>query len=153
MEQCLQVEGPASHRVYQRNGEGTADISYTLLLQGATSGEIMQRLERSTEQTPWLSAGTITGSNVLRGIIGDVPTGEWTIHFRIVGEADTGFASETTVGPIFVGDLWLLAGQSNMEGCGYLADLEEPLNGVSCFYLGDRWDIAADPLTWLKESV
>ena len=32
----------------------------------------------------------------------------------------------TTVGPVFVGDLWVLAGQSNMEGVGDLVDVTPP---------------------------
>jgi sialate O-acetylesterase len=57
------------------------------------------------------------------------------------------------VDPVFVGDLWILAGQSNMEGCGKLIDCDPPQPGISCFYMGDRWDIAQDPLCWLNESL
>ena len=57
------------------------------------------------------------------------------------------------VEPFHVGDLWVLAGQSNMEGCGKLKEVEAPEIGVSCFYMGDKWDIAQEPLCWLNESL
>ena len=46
---------------------------------------------------------------------------------------------------VYVGDLWLLAGQSNMEGAGRLRkrDREEPENpAVRALYMDDRWDSA-----------
>jgi sialate O-acetylesterase len=50
-------------------------------------------------------------------------------------------------------DLWILAGQSNMEGCGKLKDVEESAENVRCFAHGDYWETAAEPLHWLSEAV
>ena len=49
-------------------------------------------------------------------------------------------------------DLWILAGQSNMEGCGDLVDLEAPSSSVRMFAHGDFWKTAEDPLHWLLEA-
>jgi sialate O-acetylesterase len=49
-------------------------------------------------------------------------------------------------------DLWILAGQSNMEGCGNLEDLELPAPDIRAFIHGDQWRIAAEPLHWLLEA-
>jgi sialate O-acetylesterase len=57
------------------------------------------------------------------------------------------------VEPVHVGDLWILAGQSNMEGRGKLVDFEFPQKGVSCFDLSDKWVLAEEPLFWPNESV
>ena len=48
---------------------------------------------------------------------------------------------------IYVGDVWMLAGQSNMEGAGLMTDAEysyekNPDESVRAFYLDDRWDTA-----------
>ena len=38
---------------------------------------------------------------------------------------------DRSIGPVFVGDLWVLAGQSNMEGVGDLIDVDAPAPAVS----------------------
>ncbi|MCG3149284.1 MAG: hypothetical protein PCFJNLEI_02744 [Verrucomicrobiae bacterium] len=50
------------------------------------------------------------------------------------------------VNDILVGDLWICAGQSNMQGLGYLKHAEKPHSQVRAFYLDDHWAIARDPL-------
>lgn len=42
-------------------------------------------------------------------------------------------------------DIWVMAGQSNMEGCGYITRTEQDPN-VFCFTTQHRWTIAKDPL-------
>ena len=58
---------------------------------------------------------------------------------------------------IWVGDLWILAGQSNMEGSGCVteeveAETENAVDRIRCYYLDSRWDKAV-PVThepWLS---
>lgn len=49
-------------------------------------------------------------------------------------------------------DVWIMAGQSNMEGCGSLEGTLEPDERVWCYYSGGTWDIARDPLHVLHHS-
>lgn len=53
---------------------------------------------------------------------------------------------------VLVGDLWVLAGQSNMEGVGNLRDVETPLHWVHSFQSREEWAVAEEPLHWLGES-
>ncbi len=53
---------------------------------------------------------------------------------------------------VFVGDLWVLAGQSNMEGVGDLVDVETPHPLVHSFQSREEWAVAEEPLHWLGES-
>ena len=53
---------------------------------------------------------------------------------------------------VLVGDLWVLAGQSNMEGVGDLADVEAPHPLVHSFQSREQWAVAEEPLHWLGES-
>ncbi len=65
--------------------------------------------------------------------------------------------SAATLENVYVGDVWLLAGQSNMEGAG-LRRAEDvaydlhPDRSVRAYYLDDRWDAARSQLhhQWLN---
>jgi sialate O-acetylesterase len=50
-------------------------------------------------------------------------------------------------------DLWILAGQSNMEGPGRLVDVEKPASNIRSFAHGDYWKVAEEPLHWILEAV
>ena len=56
------------------------------------------------------------------------------------------------VANVFVGDLWVLAGQSNMEGVGDLVDVTPPNPRVMLLGMDGRWGIAEEPLHWLVDS-
>jgi len=76
--------------------------------------------------------------------------GPYTITFK-VGEYDT-----VTVSDVLVGDVWILAGQSNMQGAGLLKnDTSVPINTIRSFSnLSGTWDIAKNPLTqWEGEDL
>lgn len=50
---------------------------------------------------------------------------------------------------VYVGDLWILAGQSNMEGIGWLTPDDQAFAGrdtVRALYMNDEWGIAKHPL-------
>ena len=49
-------------------------------------------------------------------------------------------------------DVWILAGQSNMEGVGELATALPPTDRVWSFTSAGHWDVAAEPLHRLWES-
>jgi sialate O-acetylesterase len=74
--------------------------------------------------------------------------------YRIEAEIRLGTRrlARVVVPGILVGDLWVLAGQSNMEGVGVLQDVEAPHPLVHNFGMGGAWGIAREPLHWLPES-
>ena len=53
---------------------------------------------------------------------------------------------------MYVGDIWVLAGQSNMEGVGDLVDVTPPNPRVMLMGMDGRWGIAEEPLHWLVDS-
>src|SRR5262249_24330417 len=53
-----------------------------------------------------------------------------------------------SVGPLFVGDLWVLAGQSNMQGIGDLIEVTPPHPKVMALEMNGRWVRAREPLHW-----
>lgn len=56
-----------------------------------------------------------------------------------------------TVNDVYVGDLWLLAGQSNMEGNGVIhemQDVQSPM--IHAYYMNNTWGIATEPVGCLE---
>ena len=55
---------------------------------------------------------------------------------------------------LLVGDVWLLGGQSNMQGCGLFPKQRLPADSqVRAFYMSDRWAVAKDPVHNMWECV
>jgi len=148
MTQRITWSHPAPHQVFQRDSHNMASVEFTVQIAGVSG-----RVEVRTASTPWKGYGELEGyGGSITGKLEQLPTGEHKLYVRIVNEEEGAVIAQSELGPIFIGDLWLLAGQSNMEGCGRLIDVEPPQSGVSCFYLGDRWDLAVEPLNWPLES-
>ena len=58
-----------------------------------------------------------------------------------------------TAKDVLVGDLWVLAGQSNMEGVGDLTpEVETSSPLVHAFASREEWEVASEPLHWMGES-
>ncbi len=77
--------------------------------------------------------------------------GPYEITLRFA--ADNGKQQEIIFRDILVGDVWILGGQSNMEGVGYLKDAARPNPAVRAFYMYDRWATAKDPIHNLGQAV
>ncbi len=123
-------------------------------MNGLNNGMVMQRNENNvcdvfvTSETELKSvtySGKLSGTAELKkcgenryNIIGIPVGGPYTIH--IDGE---------NYFNVYVGDLWILAGQSNMQGLGWLTEedyTEKGDNEVRALYMQDYWDNAKEPL-------
>lgn len=147
MGEKLIIAEPQQHRVYQRNKDNAANVVLSL----AGASHLQGRVEARLSGNCWAAVGQAEQGR-FQCELGGVQVGEHRLAVRIL-DADTGAVlAEAEAGPFYVGDLWVLGGQSNMEGCGRLVDVEQPQAGVSCFYMDDRWAVAEDPLCWALES-
>jgi hypothetical protein len=61
-------------------------------------------------------------------------------------------SESVTAHRVRVGDVWLLAGQSNMQGCGNLATAPKPHPLVHAMYMDDHWGLAREPIHFLADS-
>ena len=121
--EVLPRDGLCDYRVFQRGDEDRADIDFS----GTTDFEGRGVVEASVveagqvgELIPWKESGRAQGGRFEARIEG-VPTGgPYTILLRVRDGAGI-VRDEGRADHILVGDLWILAGQSNMEGCGILA--------------------------------
>ena len=127
------LEMPAKNRVFQRNESNVAAIVFK------TDARVKARvLAGKRIIKPWhMSTGSIPG----------IPAGgPYTLEVELRGG---GVKSATG---LLVGDLWVMAGQSNMDGCAKLVDLEPPSRMVHAFYHDDAWGVAKDPLCRVLDS-
>jgi sialate O-acetylesterase len=128
--------------VYQRDVNGRAEIP--IVLDESESGTVV---EAATIMGPNVAPGTV---KFVDGKLVGVPVGgPYTIQGSAKHENQV---SSFTVGQVFVGDLWILAGQSNMEGVGDLVDVTPPHPHVLMLGNDGRWKQAEEPLHWLVDS-
>lgn len=144
-------DGLASYQVLQRNEEGTAAVSFKGM--STVAGTMEARLQKDgTTLRDWSEVGR-AAEGTFSARIERIPTGgEYTLELRL--RDGTGKTTATTaVEHLLVGDLWVLAGQSNMQGVGNLTNVEPPSPRVHSFDMADRWQVAEEPLHWLLEAV
>jgi len=141
------------------------------ILSGLNNGQVLQRLGSrgatvilrgtSTEDGP-INATLSQAKGVLKGWkkrpVGKVIRGKFSVKlssipvggpYRLRLEAGT---KSVDVPSFFVGDVWILAGQSNMEGVGNMTHPAKSHPLIRAFSLRREWRLARDPLHILVES-
>ena len=123
-------EVPVPWRVYQRGVDGKADIPVT----GLPAAASPRLLDEAGVPVP--------GVSLVRGMLTPVPAGG---PYTVEVDGPPGSRPER-IGPLFVGDLWVLAGQSNMEGRNDQEGAAAPHPKVAAMGLDGRWTQATDPI-------
>ncbi len=150
------TSGVADYQVYQRNLFNIA----TLKLEGkaGAKGTVYARLLHQGKPVAGFESleVAVTTRGKWEGEIASVPTGgPYTLELSLVDAAQQVLA-KTAFHHLLVGDLWLLAGQSNMQGVGNLKDASQPVTPphplVNVFRMRHLWDEAREPLHRLWES-
>jgi hypothetical protein len=100
----------------------------------------------------WVAVGKSTPKGFSAVIKGLPVGGPYDVAVRIKGK-DGKPHGEATIKNILVGDVWIAAGQSNMQGCGRFVDRDTPHPLVRAFYMDDHWDVAEDPIHQLEIAV
>ncbi|HYI97288.1 MAG TPA: sialate O-acetylesterase [Bryobacteraceae bacterium] len=142
--------GLVDHQVFQRNAQNTTDIKIGGTADGLSGKQIEARIldgSKILKGWSWKPVAKVDSATWI-GSLASVPTGgPYDIEFRSPG------ATPVVVKDILVGDLWLLAGQSNMEGVGDLVDVQPSDPRVHSFDQLDRWLVAKEPLHNLPGAV
>jgi sialate O-acetylesterase len=147
----LLTRGASECQVFQRDSEGFAVLD----LQGQAFNQEGKAVEarlvkdgQPLDGFDWRGIAAVKGRQ-WGGKVERVPTGgPYRLEVRVEGSRDLSSASH-----LLVGDLWILAGQSNMEGLGNLENLPEPSPLVNSFDMTDKWGEARDPLHRLVDAV
>jgi sialate O-acetylesterase len=138
---ALVTHGAVPYQVFQRDASNRASIH----LEGTSDGKAIEaRLfaaGRTVAGFDWKQLAAVSQKK-WSGDLAGVPTGG---PYRIEIRAQGGSVS-ASVDNVLVGDLWILAGQSNMEGLGKLVNTPLPSALVNSLDQTDIWVAAADPL-------
>ncbi|MDR1304910.1 MAG: sialate O-acetylesterase [Verrucomicrobiales bacterium] len=142
----LQLSGIQTGQVLQRRRGGA---TVTVSGRATTTGSLTVALRRgSVTVSEWRRRvlRKISRAGDFTVTVSGLPVGgPFTLWFTL---ADAGAA----LGPFYVGDVWILAGQSNMQGRARRPPQGEGGPLVRALRLNRRWARAADPLHLLAES-
>ena len=140
------ITSPSPYQVFQRSSKDIADIEVAGEFRGDKDAIVEFRVGGSDWQ-----AVKIKGEG-FSGVAKSVPVGgPYSLDLKISGKS--GHSSTKRIPGLLVGDLWMLGGQSNMDGYGKLVDLEMPSSLVNAFYYTETWAVAKDPLCRLCDAI
>lgn len=147
------LNGLADYQVFQRGATDTVAFR----VDGAASATGVVKLSVLSEEKVLDNFNAIqvgaASSGSWKGTITGLPTGG-PYNFNFVLEATKGNPiANLSVLRVLVGDLWLLGGQSNMEGVGDMINVEEPSDRINVYRMRHQWDEAREPIHRLFESV
>lgn len=119
--------------------EGTCNSNGVVYLEVRKNGKGLKDFRK-------IRVGTAT-KGILKGNVSGVPVGgPYYFSFSIEG------GESVIVENVMVGDLWILGGQSNMEGCGRLDKRIRAIDQVRAYYMDNRWNLAEDPIHTLWKA-
>ena len=136
-------------QVLQRDhhDSGAAAITGTSL----AKGDVEFQLTGAGSAAAWQVAGKADGTTFRVAVKGVPAGGPYDLKLRVRDGKTVRDRAE--VRGIYCGDVWLMGGQSNMQGYGNMADASEPHPMVRAFYMRDEWDMAAEPVHYLAEAM
>lgn len=140
--------GLAAGIVWQRNRQNASD--QLIDLEATTDGDVFVQVTKDGSSLFEKNYRVRRGDVSLR--IKGVPVGG-SYQVDINYQPDGGKAWKKIFESVWVGDVWILGGQSNMQGSGLLTQDFVPHPAIRAFFTDDRWEVAKDPLHNLWQAV
>ncbi len=146
----LRVEhGACDYQVFQRDERNEAVVNVSGVYHVDTAGVVEAQIVKAGDlPRNWAEAGKAEGGR-WQASVRLQTGGPYTLRFRLQHQPD----EVVEIKEVLVGDLWVLAGQSNMEGVGDLVDVEQPHPLLHSYTMAESWERAREPLHWLCCSV
>lgn len=145
-------EGLFDHMVLQRSRRNVSDAAFAgdCPACGAVTATVRSR-GRALKGFDAVKAGSAKNGHFTGRLRGLPAGGPYDVDLTI--ENGSGPAEGVKVRDVLVGDVWLLGGQSNMQGVGLFKDGPKSHGEVRAFYMNDKWAVARDPIHNLWASV
>ncbi|MGM9624530.1 MAG: sialate O-acetylesterase, partial [Eubacteriales bacterium] len=132
-----------------------------MMITGLQNGAVLQR-NTETNTCAILVHGTFSGTPLCDiGMLTQIGDDTWCLEGIGFGGPYTVTITDSkdtiTFSDIYVGDVWLLVGQSNMEGAGRVREQDrkiamKPNPAIRAYYMRDQWDAAQPQLHQLWDS-
>ncbi|NQU11088.1 sialate O-acetylesterase [bacterium] len=147
------ISGLFDGMVLQRTKRGFCDV----VIEGNTTGRgrVIARVTAGRKPVRGLAGariGRASRGKVTARLKGIPAGGPYTVALH-VRDAAGATSDSLIVRNVYVGDVWILAGQSNMQGCGLLAERLTARRQVRALYMDDHWAAAEEPLHQLYIAV
>jgi hypothetical protein len=129
----LILSGIADSQVFQRSNKKSGNIDFSIVNDNVQAD--YEVIVKSGEEEIARISGTCSSDGTTPVNIKDIPVGgPYTVEIK-AGKKSKTFKD------IYVGDLWIVSGQSNAVGCGHDTSLgKKPMAGVHCLTPRcDRW--------------
>lgn len=142
------LAGLTDHQVLQRNAENVCET--VIECAGELAGDLMVHVSQDGETLDgweWRTVGEVSAGECECLVSGIPVGGPYNISLRIGDTEGVSFRD------VLVGDVWILGGQSNMQGIGLIEDAAKPHPQVRAFYMNDQWATAEDPIHNLWDAV
>jgi sialate O-acetylesterase len=144
----LRIEGLADDQVLQRGRDNNASIEIRCIPDLDAVNDLQFRITSRGLVVPgfeWRAAEG-RGEGISACAVKNLPVGgPYDIEIQARDKSGKVLTART-IRSVLVGDLWVLGGQSNMEGVARLDGAEEPDGLVHMFDMNDEWRIATEPL-------
>jgi len=148
------VSGIHDDQVFQRDANGAAEMR--LEGQAPATARLVEarvlRQLRTLDGFDWARVAEARNGRWAGSLRGIPAGGPYRVEFRWLDAAGQPVAAVARHN-ILVGDLWILAGQSNMQGVGDLVDVEPPQGQVHMFDMSDNWRMAEEPVHSIPDAV
>lgn len=133
--------GLFDHMVVQRNKKHVSEAHFSGLC--AATGAVKVTVRQGNKGVKGFANATVgtASRGKMSGCLKGLPVGgPYDIDLKAGDKV-------LSIKDVLVGDVWLLGGQSNMQGCGYFPKVRLATDPqVRAFYMDDRWAVAKDPV-------
>jgi sialate O-acetylesterase len=142
--------GPEPWQILQRDPDGKASVNLegTWWAERPSVVEACVASEYDGSSAPgcdWQAAEMLDG-NKWRATLRPPTGGPYNIETRLCVAGEYWRQNGDRIWHVSVGDIWVIAGQSNAVGFGHGAVVDPPALGVSVFAANDEWRLATHPI-------
>lgn len=137
--------GLFDHMVLQRDARNRSNALVTGI--ASQDGDLFARVTQDGRVVKgWASRkiGQVAKKRFKVALAGVPVGGPYAIELQV--RSGRAVLDRVNVEDVLVGDVWLVGGQSNMQGCGQIKNAAKPHPMVRAFNMDDRWRVAKDPI-------